>query len=135
MCLFSKRGKSHAIRVMGNRRCSKLHPKSVLCRATSFDSPLLVYWEKIKSACDFIHDVSTVHPLPIIFFGDQFGHFTIEGEDVISIGNALMFKAREQTVRVISQLRDRLNWFLGYKISHPGVVDWRENNDEIRVLK
>lgn len=120
---------------MGNTKCSKFHPKSVLCGALSFDSPLLVYWEKMRSSSDFIHDASTVHPLPIIFFGDQFRHTERNGEDVITIGNTLVFKAQEETVRVVQQLRDRMNWFLGYKISHPGVVDWRENDDEIRVLK
>lgn len=123
------------IRVMGNRKNSKLHLKSVLHGVKSYDSPLLVYWERIKSSSDFIHDASLVHPLPVIFFGDKFQHSVIDGENVICIGNELLFNAQESTAHVIQQLRTKLNWFLGYKISHPGVVNWNEDNDEIRILR
>ncbi|KAJ8923410.1 hypothetical protein NQ315_001968, partial [Exocentrus adspersus] len=124
-----------AIRPMGNTKRSKLHMKSVLSDVNTFDAPLLVYWQKLKTTCDFIHDASTVHALPVIFFGDQFKCMMQDGNHVISVGDALTFKVDESTAKVIAQLRDRLNWFLGYKISHPGVVDWDEDSNEIDVLR
>ncbi|XP_023310830.1 ATP-dependent RNA helicase DHX36 [Anoplophora glabripennis] len=127
------RGKK--IQVMGNRRTSKLHMKSVLSDVKYYDYPLLVYWEKIKTTSDFIHDASLVHPLPVILFGDRFRHIIKNGENVITIGDDLLFKAQESTVNVIEELRRKLNWFLGYKISHPGVVNWNGDNDEIRILR
>ncbi|KAG5876732.1 hypothetical protein JTB14_000310 [Gonioctena quinquepunctata] len=114
----------------------KFHPKSVLSKAKTFPSPLVVYYRRLKSSSDFIHDATMVHPLPIIFFGDKFDYTRENESDIISINESLTFKAEgENTVSIIREMRDRLNWFLEHKITHPGSVDWNERSNEINLLR
>lgn len=113
-----------------------MHPKSILSATTSFDSPLLVYFLKIRSTSIFVHDATVVHPLALVFFGDRYNiQLADGGHNVVSISDRIRFKCSESTALTIKELRDRLNWFLEYKISHPGVVDWSSNGEEIAVLR
>ncbi|KAJ8977681.1 hypothetical protein NQ317_018886 [Molorchus minor] len=74
-----------------------------------------------------------VHPLPIIFFGDQYEY--CQKDRVITIANAVAFKASEDTSKIIQELRDRMNWFFEYKITHPGIIDWEERSEHISILR
>lgn len=113
-----------------------LHPKSILSSATSFESPLLVYYLKMRSTSIFVHDGTIVHALPLVFFGDHYNYQTTDsGQKVLSISDRIRFKCSENTAKTIEELRDRLNWFLEYKISHPGVVDWNSDSEEVKVLR
>lgn len=113
-----------------------IHPKSILSSCSRFESPLLVYFLKMRSSSIFVHDATVVHPLPLVFFGDQYNYQEIEGgHKVLSISDRIRFKCSEATALTIKELRDRLNWFMEYKISHPGVVDWSANGEEIKVLR
>ncbi|EFA08093.1 Dosage compensation regulator-like Protein [Tribolium castaneum] len=111
----------------------KLHPKSILAECKYFDTNILVYYKKMKSKVDFIYDASLIHPLPVIFFGDRFNQICEDGRSFISINQNLRFKCSESTASIIKELRDRFNWFLEYKISHPGPVVWG-GDDETQIL-
>lgn len=113
-----------------------IHPKSILSSCTRFESHLLVYYLKMRSTSIFVHDATIVHPLPLVFFGDHYNYQETEsGHKVISISDRIRFKCSENTAMTIKDLRDRLNWFLEYKISHPGVVDWNSDSGEVKVLR
>ncbi|KAJ3647260.1 hypothetical protein Zmor_024787 [Zophobas morio] len=110
-----------------------IHPKSILAECRYFDTNILVYYRKVYSNSDYIHDCSLIHPLPVIFFGDNFQGMYEEGRHMITINENLKFVCTESTTSIIKELRDRFNWFLEYKISHPGPVIWGKEN-ETRVL-
>ncbi|KAK5641598.1 hypothetical protein RI129_010145 [Pyrocoelia pectoralis] len=110
------------------------HPKSVLSKESYFPSPLFAYYIKLQSCRKYIHDATNVHPLPIIFFGDKYSYDP--ENSIINLANErLKFKCSDVTNSTIKQLRDRLNMFLEYKISNPGIIKWTSNNREIPVLK
>ncbi|RZC33979.1 ATP-dependent RNA helicase DHX36, partial [Asbolus verrucosus] len=110
-----------------------IHPKSILSECKYFDLNMLVYYKKVYSSSDFIHDVTLIHPLPVIFFGDNYSEVCEEGHNMITINETLKFKCTESTAKIIKELRDRFNWFLEYKISHPGPIIWGKD-DETKVL-
>lgn len=111
------------------------HPKSVLKSVVYFDRPLVVYYQSIKSTAEFIHDATLIPPLPLVFFGDHFVRTNEESRDLITIGEHMRFISADDTSRLINDLRIRMNWFLEYKISHPGTVSWREKSNEIDILR
>lgn len=89
----------------------------------------------MRSTAIFVHDATMVHPLPLAFFGDHCSYQETDGgHKVLSISDCIRFKCSEGTALTIKELRDRLNWFLEYKISHPGVVDWKVDS-EVTVLR
>lgn len=101
-----------------------------------FESSLLVYFLKVHSTSVFVHDATVIHPLPLVFFGDHYNYQKVEdGHNVISISDRIVFRCSESTALTIKELRDRMNWFLEYKISHPGLVDWSTDGEEIKVLR
>uniref|UniRef100_A0A1Y1N3Q9 RNA helicase n=1 Tax=Photinus pyralis TaxID=7054 RepID=A0A1Y1N3Q9_PHOPY len=110
------------------------HLKSVLAKEIYFPSRLFVYYLKLQSSKRFIHDATIVYPLPIIFFGDKYS-YDQENTTLNLAGEKLKFKCSEETNTTIKQLRDRLNMFLEYKISNPGVIKWSWENNEISVLR
>lgn len=76
-----------------------------------------------------------VHPLPLVFFGDE---IIIEKHDhntIISLSDMLRFKCSEETALLIKELRKQLDNLLKYKISHPGVIDWMAESTEIAILR
>lgn len=90
----------------------------------------------MRSTAIFVHDATVIHPLPLVFFGDHYSYQeTQNGHKVLSISDRIRFKCTESTALTIKELRDRLNWFLEYKISHPGVVDWNSDTEEVKVLR
>lgn len=113
-----------------------LHPSSVLTQYANWESNLLVYFKRLKCGRDYIFDASMVHPLPLVFFGDR---FTIVEENsnftYISINGKIRFKCNKQCALTIKELRDKLNLFLTYKVSHPGHVNWDRDNDEKSILQ
>lgn len=133
----SRRGKvtSNNLKTINNETIY-LHPQSVLVKHVNFESHLLVYFKRLKSVKDYIFDASMVHPLPLVFFGDRFT-FTKEqkGFTFITINGRIKFRCSESTNYIIKELRDTLNLFLKYKVSHPGFVNWNVDNDERDILK
>lgn len=110
------------------------HPKSVLSKELHFPSPLFVYYLKLKSTSNFVHDATIVHPLPLVFFGDKYEYDSTNS--LIGLADKqLCFKCSQKTNTIIKEIRDKLNWFLEYKVSNPGVVDWTSSKEEITVLR
>lgn len=100
---------------------------------------MLVYYMKLKSCADYIHDCTLVNALPLIFFADQFVIQSSDrsGHSFIAISNDYNFIADDETVEILRKLRDKFNWFLEYKISHPGPVDWMQvsTDPDLRLLE
>lgn len=94
-----------------------------------------MYYTAVKSTGEFIHDATVIHPLPLVFFGDNLTRVREGDKYIITIGKFLKFVASEETASLINDLRDRMNWFLEYKISHPGTVSWVTQSNEIDVLR
>lgn len=132
---MNDKGRVKNLRSIDYTQKYQFHPKSVLSNVHFFDSPLIVYYMKIKSTKDYIHDATLVNPLPIIFFGDHFEQTVQGGVDMISVNKMMMFKADFGTSMTISELRDRLNWLLEQKITHPGFLNWSRDSDEINILR
>ncbi|CAH1983221.1 unnamed protein product [Acanthoscelides obtectus] len=131
----NKHGRLKCLKSMDYKYRYNFHKKSVLASEPFFESPLIVYYTKVKSKADYIYDATMVTPLPIIFFGDQYEHKNERGTSIISICNSLTFKAANDTAEIIRELRNRMNWFLEYKVTHPGFVDWTKETGEIKVLR
>ncbi|KAL3274035.1 hypothetical protein HHI36_015454 [Cryptolaemus montrouzieri] len=117
-----------------NGKKVQFHPKSVLL-GQYINSQLLVYYRMVKSSSTFIHDATPVDPFHVIFFGDNFQQVKDSGYHYITINNSLKFRSSENTSNMIRQLRDKLTDLLEYKISHPNVIDLREENDETALFK
>ncbi|KRT84976.1 helicase, partial [Oryctes borbonicus] len=132
--IINRRRKLRNILYTMNHKRVTLHKKSILAQESIYDSPFLVYYLRLKSSCDFIHDVTMVHPLPLIFFGDRYAQHMENGVSSISVNQCLKFNCSESTMALISDLKQQMNWFLEYKISNPGFVDWTLGTPEIRVL-
>lgn len=132
----NKLGKPVMLKSLDYKQSYKFHPKSVLTNVTDVDYSLAVYYTKVKTCSDYIHDCTFMRSLPIIFFGDHFEHLVEDGKHLISIGKFLKFEVKDiGTANLICELRNRMNWFLEYKITHPGVVDWNKETGEIAILK
>nr|CAI5848255.1 unnamed protein product [Callosobruchus analis] len=127
----NKHGRLKCLKSMDYKYRYNFHKKSVLASENFFESPLIVYYTKVKSVQDYIHDATMVTPLPIIFFGDQYDL----KNNIISISGCLKFKAEVDTADIIRELRNRMNWFLEYKVTHPGFVDWGNETEEIKLLR
>lgn len=77
-----------------------------------------------------------ISPLPLVFVGDKLTQLKNEkGQPVLMICDKLTFKCSESTAELIKDLRQKLDWFLEYKISHPGYINWREDTYEINLLR
>lgn len=128
--IFSKRaGRNRVSYKTLNFETVYFHPKSILNQAHVPPNSMLAYHVRLKSTSDYIHDGTLVFPLPVIFFGSK-----LEADaNSVSVGKKLVFKCTESTGETILNLRNRLYWFLEYKVSHPGVVDW-DNPDDSRIL-
>lgn len=90
----------------------ELHPKSVNTGSTSFESPFLVYFEKMKSTSVFIYDTTMVSAFPLIFFGGQLTHRRDKGGyHILSVDHSLEFLADKPTfdlIQVILFFKDRI---------------------------
>lgn len=131
----NSKGRCVGLRSIDFRTKFSFHPKSILKKVEFFESPLVVYFSAIKSKKVFIHDATLTHPLPLVFFGDHFNRSLEDSKDIITIGTHLKFIASDDTARLINDLRNRMNWFLEYKISHPGAVCWAEQSNEVDILR
>lgn len=133
-CCRGKKFRNRVHTIEGEK--AEMHPKSILSKQVGFDSPLLVYHLKLRSSSNFIHDGTLVHPLPLIFFGDNYTYNVDDSGTTISIGNdKLRFNCSRSTNLLIKELRDRLNWFLEYKINNPGIVNWNGDGPDIAILR
>ncbi|XP_050513088.1 ATP-dependent DNA/RNA helicase DHX36-like isoform X1 [Diabrotica virgifera virgifera] len=113
----------------------EFHLKSILTVNQPFPSPLIVYYSKLKTSKEYIHDATMIYPLPLIFFGDQYKALTESNNFFITVSNYLRFSSNVFTYQLITELRNKMNWFLEYKITSPGVVDWTNPSDNLNILQ
>ncbi|XP_041108104.1 putative ATP-dependent RNA helicase DHX57 [Polyodon spathula] len=99
-----------------------VHPSSVNYPVRHFDSPYLVYHEKVKTSRVFIRDCSMVSVYPLVLFGG--GQVKVDlqrGEFVISLDDGwICFAATShQVAELVKELRWELDQLLEDKIKNP----------------
>ncbi|XP_043913365.1 putative ATP-dependent RNA helicase DHX57 isoform X2 [Protopterus annectens] len=101
-----------------------LHPSSVNFQVRVFESPYLVYHEKVKTSRLFIRDCSMVSVYPLVLFGG--GQVNIElqrGTFVVSLDDGwICFAAASfQVAELVKELRWELDQLLQDKIKNPSM--------------
>ncbi|XP_069625162.1 putative ATP-dependent RNA helicase DHX57 [Ranitomeya imitator] len=99
-----------------------IHPSSINFQVRHFDSPYLVYHEKIKTSRVFVRDCSMVSVYPLVLFGG--GQVNVElrkGEFVVSLDDGWIrfAAASHQVAELVKELRSELDQLLQDKIKNP----------------
>uniref|UniRef100_A0A8C2MZY4 Putative ATP-dependent RNA helicase DHX57 n=1 Tax=Cricetulus griseus TaxID=10029 RepID=A0A8C2MZY4_CRIGR len=101
-----------------------IHPSSVNYQVRQFDSPYLLYHEKIKTSRVFIRDCSMVSVYPLVLFGGgqvnvqlQRGAFVVSLDD----GWIRFVAASHQIAELVKELRCELDQLLQDKIKNPSM--------------
>uniref|UniRef100_A0A8C5BZN0 RNA helicase n=1 Tax=Gadus morhua TaxID=8049 RepID=A0A8C5BZN0_GADMO len=110
--------------VTKNDGCVNVHPSSVNYPVRYYDSPYLVYHEKVKTSRVFIRDCSMVSVYPLVLFGG--GQITVElhkGEFLISLDDGWIrfVAASHQVAELVKELRSELDQLLEDKIRSPSM--------------
>ncbi|XP_019134505.2 putative ATP-dependent RNA helicase DHX57 [Larimichthys crocea] len=117
--------KANELRFMTkNDGCVHVHPSSVNYTVRHYNSPYLVYHEKVKTSRVFIRDCSMVSVYPLVLFGG--GQVNMElhkGEFVISLDDGwIRFAASShQVAELVKELRWELDQLLEDKIRNPSM--------------
>ncbi|MFT7806120.1 putative ATP-dependent RNA helicase DHX57 [Arapaima gigas] len=101
-----------------------LHPSSVNYTTRHYESPYLVYHEKVKTSRVFIRDCSMVSVYPLVLFGGgQVNVELLRGEFVISLDDGwIRFAATShQVAELVKELRWELDQLLEDKIRNPSM--------------
>uniref|UniRef100_A0A452UC67 Putative ATP-dependent RNA helicase DHX57 n=1 Tax=Ursus maritimus TaxID=29073 RepID=A0A452UC67_URSMA len=101
-----------------------IHPSSVNYQVRHFDSPYLVYHEKIKTSRVFIRDCSMVSVYPLVLFGG--GQVSVQlqrGEFIVSLDDGWIrfAAASHQVAELVKELRCELDQLLQDKIKNPSI--------------
>ncbi|XP_062339112.1 putative ATP-dependent RNA helicase DHX57 isoform X2 [Osmerus eperlanus] len=107
-----------------NDGCVHVHPSSVNYTVRHYDSPYLVYHEKVKTSRVFIRDCSMVSVYALVLFGG--GQVNVElqkGEFVISLDDGWIrfAAASHQVAELVKELRWELDQLLEDKIRSPSM--------------
>uniref|UniRef100_A0A8C7WL81 RNA helicase n=1 Tax=Oncorhynchus mykiss TaxID=8022 RepID=A0A8C7WL81_ONCMY len=107
-----------------NDGCVHVHPSSVNYTVRHYDSPYLVYHEKVKTSRVFIRDCSMVSVYPLVLFGG--GQVNVElqkSEFVISLDDGWIrfAAASHQVAELVKELRWELDQLLEDKIRNPSM--------------
>ncbi|XP_067845385.1 putative ATP-dependent RNA helicase DHX57 [Heptranchias perlo] len=98
-----------------------IHPSSVNYQVRHFESPYLVYHEKVKTSRVFLRDCSMVSVYPLVLFGG--GQVSVElerGQFIISLDGWIRFAAAShQIAELVKELRWELDQLLEDKIKKP----------------
>uniref|UniRef100_A0A663N2K3 Putative ATP-dependent RNA helicase DHX57 n=1 Tax=Athene cunicularia TaxID=194338 RepID=A0A663N2K3_ATHCN len=101
-----------------------IHPSSVNYQTRHFESPYLVYHEKIKTSRVFIRDSSMVSVYPLVLLGGGQVHMKLQkGEFVISLDDGWIqfVAASHQVAELVKELRCELDQLLQDKIKNPSM--------------
>nr|XP_054758550.1 putative ATP-dependent RNA helicase DHX57 [Lytechinus pictus] len=99
-----------------------VHPKSVNFQVRYFESPYLVFLEKIKTSKVYIRDCSMVSVYPLLLFGGCELNIDLKGgEFIISLDNGwIQFRVKSIEVgELMRELRRELDQLLADKIQQP----------------
>ncbi|KFO54699.1 Putative ATP-dependent RNA helicase DHX57, partial [Corvus brachyrhynchos] len=101
-----------------------IHPSSVNYQTRHFESPYLVYHEKIKTSRVFIRDCSMVSVYPLVLLGGGQVHMQLlKGDFVISLDDGWIrfVAASHQVAELVKELRCELDQLLQDKIKNPSM--------------
>ncbi|XP_043839844.1 putative ATP-dependent RNA helicase DHX57 isoform X2 [Dromiciops gliroides] len=101
-----------------------IHPSSVNYQMRHFDSPYLVYHEKIKTSRVFIRDCSMVSVYPLLLFGGGQVNVKLQrGEFIVSLDDGWIrfAAASHQVAELVKELRCELDQLLQDKIKNPSM--------------
>ncbi|KAF4090320.1 hypothetical protein AMELA_G00050480 [Ameiurus melas] len=101
-----------------------IHPSSVNFMVRHYDSPYLVYHEKVKTSRVFIRDCSMVCVYPMVLFGGGQVNVDLQrGEFIISLDDGwIRFTAASHEVaELVKELRWELDQLLEEKIKNPSM--------------
>ncbi|XP_065785475.1 putative ATP-dependent RNA helicase DHX57 isoform X1 [Muntiacus reevesi] len=101
-----------------------IHPSSVNYQVRHFDSPYLVYHEKIKTSRVFIRDCTMVSVYPLVLFGGGQVNVQLQkGEFVVSLDDGWIrfAAASHQVAELVKELRCELDQLLQDKIKNPSI--------------
>ncbi|XP_076451266.1 ATP-dependent DNA/RNA helicase DHX36-like [Babylonia areolata] len=112
-----------------------VHPKSVNCRETTFESKWLVYYHMLKTTQVYVHDCTMVSPYPLLFFGGNISILKDSGQNCIAVDEWIIFKASPSTAQLVKDLRQQLDRLLEEKIVRPGVTNWNESEKEGALMR
>ncbi|KAL8564469.1 hypothetical protein ACOMHN_017611 [Nucella lapillus] len=107
-----------------------VHPKSVNCRETEFESKWLVYYHMLKTSQVYVHDCTMVSPYPLLFFGGDITILKDGHQDCIAVDEWIVFKASRSIAQIVKDLRRQLDRLLEEKIVRPGVTSWNKSQKE-----
>lgn len=95
-----------------------IHPISVnFDPSTTFPSPYLLYFEKVKTTKVYIRDATMMTPYPLLLFG---GELVVKHEQmVIQMDEWIEFASMGKVAVLIKQLRQELDRLLIEKIEEP----------------
>lgn len=101
-----------------------VHPSSVNFQVRYFESPYLVYHEKVKTSKVYIRDCTMVSVYSLLLFGG--GHISIDldrGSFVLSVdeGWIRFLASSSQVAELVKELRLELDRLLEDKISNPNI--------------
>uniref|UniRef100_A0A4W3H8A4 Putative ATP-dependent RNA helicase DHX57 n=1 Tax=Callorhinchus milii TaxID=7868 RepID=A0A4W3H8A4_CALMI len=99
-----------------------IHPSSVNYQVRHFESPYLVYHEKVKTSRVFLRDCSMVSVYPLVLFGGGQVNVQLErGQFIISLdeGWIRFAAASHQVAELVKELRWELDQLLEDKIKNP----------------
>lgn len=114
----------------------KIHPKSVLFKDSDVTAPFSVYFQRLKSSSDFIHDLSMIQTLPLIFFGDGIEQQTTKnGVNVLCINEMFRIRCLNGTADLLLDIKNRFNSFLEYRVSNPRFVKWNCDDGGVEILR
>lgn len=111
-----------------------IHPKSVNAKQSSFESPFIVYHQKMKTTSIFLYDTTMASPLPLIFFGGQLKFVKEDGFDIVKVDETIRFHCRKNIFELIEGLRGHLDHLLEDKIRNPGPTHWNTSTQEADIL-
>lgn len=101
-----------------------IHPSSVNYQVRRFESPYLVYHEKVKTSRVFVRDCSMVSVYPLVLLGG--GQVRVQlhrGEFVVSLDDGWIrfAAASHQVAELVKELRCELDQLLQDKIKNPSM--------------
>jgi hypothetical protein len=95
-----------------------VHPSSINYNCAAFETPWLVYHEKVKTSAVFLRDSSMVSPYSLLMFGGRI--FLQRDKDQIKVDNWIKFQMKARTGEVVKNFRQALDAILYQKIESPG---------------
>ena len=100
-----------------------LHPSSVNARASRFESPYLVYAEKLKTTQVYLRDCSPASPFALMLFGGALRQLVEphSSDRVISVDEWIRFRVPRRAEELVVGIRAQLDALLRQKIANPAL--------------